>query len=116
MALVLCVGSDEVLMTTRKLILERAGHRVVLGISETDIRQAAGQHPFDVAVLGQNLENEKKRTVFTFLRANYPNVKILELHVLHSRPTLESADDWLIVPVDVPHELAEHVTALAASR
>jgi DNA-binding response OmpR family regulator len=114
--LVLCVGSDEVLMKTRKLILERAGHKVVLGISDSDIRQAAGQYTFDVAVLGQNLQDETKRTTFKFLRANYPNVKILELHVVHTRPILQSADDWLVVPVDVPHELEEHVSALAASR
>jgi|tagenome__1003787_1003787.scaffolds.fasta_scaffold20357472_2 DNA-binding response OmpR family regulator len=116
MALVLCVGSDEVLMKTRKLVLERAGHKVVLGMSDPDTRQAAGQYSFDVAVLGQNLQEERKRTTFKFLRANYPNVKILELHIVHTHPVLASADDWLVVPVDVPRELEEHVTALAATR
>jgi DNA-binding response OmpR family regulator len=114
MALVLCVGSDAVLMKTRKLILERAGHQVVLGISDADVRQAARRYSFGVAVLGQNMDDERKRNTFQFLRANFPKVKILELHLEHTHRLLDSADDWLSVPVDVPRDLVERVSALAA--
>jgi DNA-binding response OmpR family regulator len=114
MALVLCVGSDAVLMKTRKLILERAGHQVVLGISDADVRQAARSYSFGVAVIGQNMDDQRKRNTFQFLRANCPHVKILELHLVHSQRLLDSADDWLSVPVDVPHDLAERVSALVA--
>jgi DNA-binding response OmpR family regulator len=113
MALVLCVGSDAVLMKTRKLILERAGHQVVLGLSDADVRQAARSYSFCVAVVGQNMDDERKRNTFQFLRANCPEVKILELHLEHTHRLLDSADDWLSVPVDVPHDLVEHVSALA---
>ena len=40
MSLVLCTGVDPVLMETRKLILERAGHTVITAMGERELAAA----------------------------------------------------------------------------
>jgi hypothetical protein len=39
-ALVLCTGIDPVLMETRKLILERSGHKVMSATAEPELENA----------------------------------------------------------------------------
>ena len=116
MAFVLCIGSDQNLMNTRKLILEREGHRVVLAMSATEVSRALERRTIDVAVLGQNLPATLKQELFDLVRAECPAAKVLELHGPHHRGILDEADDWLIVPADIPLELAEHVSALAVKQ
>jgi hypothetical protein len=115
-ALVLCTGNDYVLIETRRLILEYGGHTVVPATSDKDISQAALRYSFDVAVIGQSMNKVEKERVFKIVRATFPGAKVLELHPQNAGRILESADDWLAVPADVPVELAERVTALAARR
>ena len=40
MALVLCTGSDPAVMATRKLILEQAGHTVVLASNDRQVEKS----------------------------------------------------------------------------
>lgn len=113
MALVLCTGIDTAVMQTRKLILEHAGHTVVLATSEPDIVEACGRHTFDVAVIGQTISRRMKQVVASVVRENCPSAKILELYPMHQGRAIEDADSWLQVPADVPHELAARVNELA---
>lgn len=113
MALVLCTGIDVPLMETRKLILEQAGHTVVTATSEPEIVEACGKHIFDVAVIGQTISRRMKRVVASLVRENCPSAKILELYPLHQGRGVEDADAWLLVPSEVPHELAARVNQLA---
>jgi len=114
LALVLCTGVDQLLMLTRKLILEREGHTVVTAKGELELTAACEKHRFDVAVIGQAVSAKSKKTTASFIRRQCPSAKILELHSPYQGKTLDDADDWLEVPVLVPHDLAEHVTELAA--
>jgi len=113
-ALVLCTGSDESLMRTRKLILERAGHQVVLAKGLPAIEQACAENEFHVVVIGQALVAPEKRRIADLVRHVCRTAKILELHTpAHSSKAVPDADDWLEVPAQVPAELATRVTALA---
>jgi CheY-like chemotaxis protein len=113
MALVLCTGIDPAVMQTRKLILEQAGHTVVLATNEPDIIGACGKHAFHVAVIGQTISRRMKQKVVSLIRENCPSAKILELYPMHQGRAIEDADSWLQVPADVPDELAERVGELA---
>jgi len=113
-ALVLCTGSDESLMQTGKLLLERAGHQVVLAKSLAEIEQTCTENDFQVIVLGQALIAPEKRRIADLVRRVCRSAKILELHLPGlTFKAVPDADDWLEVPAQVPQELPERVTALA---
>lgn len=113
MALVLCTGSEPVVMKTRQLLLERAGHTVILASNHSQVEKACESHQFDVAVIGQNVSPAVKERFFLLLREHCTTAKILELHRPFNEKVLQEADAWLVMPSETPEELAELVTALA---
>ena len=113
MALVLCTGVDPILMETRKLILQQAGHTVITASGERNLAFACEHYDFDVAVIGQVMSPQTKRGFASIIRKRCPSAKILELCPLHEDRALDDADSWLNVPADVPRELAERVAELA---
>jgi CheY-like chemotaxis protein len=80
MALVLCTGIDPVLITTRKLILEQAGHQVVAATHESAITAACQEHKFDVAVIGQAVSVIQKQRILALIRKHCLSAKVLELY------------------------------------
>ena len=116
MAEVLCTGVDRVLMETRKLLLQQAGHNV---IGVTDARDLVaicqGRH-FDIVVIGQAMSSNSKRAIAALIREHCPSAKILELYPTYQQKTLDDADSWLEVPADVPAELGKRVTEMAAHK
>jgi DNA-binding NtrC family response regulator len=113
MALILCTGTDDAVMQTRQLILERAGHTVVLASDDRNIEKACTtQHP-TVVVIGQNTSPAVKLRHFQTVQEHCKEAKILELHRPFSERTLDRADAWLVMPNDSPEKLAEVVTDLA---
>jgi len=116
MALVLCTGIDPDLLETRRLILERAGHRVVTATNEKAATDACNQQSFDLAVIGQMISPRVKLRVFALIREVCSSARILELYAPHMGRTLEEADYWLAVPTDDPQELADCVAALVADK
>jgi CheY-like chemotaxis protein len=113
MALVLCTGKNPVLIQTRKLILERAGHSVVSCTDEQQLVAACEKHAFDVAVIGQAVPGKDKRHMASVIRQSCPSTKILELFVPYEGKTVEDADSWMEAPLEVPDDLATRVTELA---
>ena len=57
MALVLCTGVNPVLMKTRQLILENAGHIVLSATDEREIKAVSRKQKFDVAIIGQSISS-----------------------------------------------------------
>jgi CheY-like chemotaxis protein len=113
MALLLCTGGDAVLIETRRLILENAGHSVIAALDGPDVEKACRSHQFDVAVIGQNTSPTVKERIFRLIRQHSPTAKILELHRPFSDKALPEADAWLAMPTNAPEELAEVVNTLA---
>jgi CheY-like chemotaxis protein len=115
MALVLCTGVDPVLMKTRQLILENAGHTVVAASDEHEIKAICGRQKFDVAVIGQNTSSKTKARVLDLVREHCPKARILELTRPYAGKALEGADAWLEMPSE-PDELSKAVNSLAPAR
>jgi len=115
MALVLCTGSEPVVMKTRQLLLEKAGHTVVLASSDRDLERACKSHQFDVVVIDQNVSPAVKKRFFLLLREHCSPAKILELHRPFNDKAIENADAWLVMPSETPEQLTDLVTELAQS-
>jgi len=116
MALVLCTGVDPVLIKTRRLILEKAGHKVITAADTVTVIKLCQKHKFEVVVIGQAITRGVKRHIMSLVREHCPTARVLELHRFSMGKVLEDADAWLEVPADVPQELGERVSALAAPR
>ena len=116
MALVLCTGTDPALIRTRQLILQKAGHEVVIAMDEPSVAAVCQQQAFDVVVIGQAVSGKAKQQIMSLIRKNCPSAAILELYRFSTARVLEDADSWLEVPADAPGELAERVTSLAGRR
>jgi hypothetical protein len=112
MPVVLCTGVEEGLLTTRKLMLEKAGHFVILAMSQSAIIEACQRYAFHVAVVGQEDTPEKKRCVFALIRRHCPSTKILEVYPMEVGRSLKDADDWMALPKREPSELIERVASL----
>jgi DNA-binding NarL/FixJ family response regulator len=106
MALVLCTGVDPVLLRTRQLILENAGHTVVPASDEREIKAACSKQKFDVAVIGQNIPPKLKARLVELVR---------ELCPPYASKALKDADAWLEMPSD-PEELVNAVNSLAKGK
>jgi CheY-like chemotaxis protein len=113
-AVVLCSGVDRAVLETRRLILEKAGHKVVTAMDAPSLVEACEKHPFDVAVIGHTLSPMAKPRVAMLVKEHCPDVKILELYAPYAGRTLEDADSWLAVPPAAPEELLERVNELAS--
>ena len=113
MARVVCTGIDQQLMETRKMILERAGHVVTLAKNEPELLAACENRDVDVAIIGQALSPKIKRAIAATVRRFCASARILELYGIHQGKSIEDADSWLVVPADVPQDLAERVDELA---
>lgn len=118
MALVLCTGVDPVLMKTRQLILEDAGHTVVPASAsdEREVKAVCSQHKFNVAVIGQNISANVKTWVLELVREHCPAAKVLELYPPYSSKALKNADAWLEMPTSGPEGLVEEVNRLASGQ
>jgi len=115
-ATVLCTGVDRGLVETRRLILEQAGHTVVIAADQAGVINACKQRAIDVAVISQTVPPGSKKIISSLIRQHSSSAKILELHQAHQAKALEDADSWLEVPAGVPQDLADRVTELAAQK
>jgi len=113
MPLVLCTGVDPVLLKTRQLILESAGHTVVPASDEREIKIICSKQKFDVAVIGQSIPPRIKARAMELVKEHCPEAKILELCAPYGTRTLENADAWLEMPSDQPELLVALVNRLA---
>jgi len=116
MALVLCTGVDPVLLETRRLLLQHAGHTVVTAMNVRDLTSACEKHRFEVAVIGQTVSASMKRLIASEIRNRCPSARILELYPPHTGRAVDYADSWLEVPADVPQQLATRVSELAKQK
>jgi hypothetical protein len=107
-AQVLCTGVNPALLTTRKFILERAAHTAVTATNEQELTAACEAHQFDVAVIGQGVSPAEKRRIASLVRDRCPGTKVLELYSPHTGKMLADADEWLVVPMDVPCRETPH--------
>jgi DNA-binding response OmpR family regulator len=112
MALILCAGLDPALMQTRRMILQRAGHKVIGAGDEREFVAACQSHTFHVILLSQTLPSVLKLRLSAIARMLRPEAKILELYASHLGRAIRGADDWLEVPLDSPGDLVSRIELL----
>lgn len=115
MALVLCTGVNPAVMTTRRLLLERAGHQVVSVGTEKELEKACTEQSFDVAVIGHEMSVKAKPRVLVLVRKHCPAAAILELYPQYGERALADVDAWLPMPVG-PQKFIDAVNSLANKR
>ena len=113
MARILHVGTNDAVMTTRRAILQRAGHEVALAHNQREVLAACTVNKFDVVILGQSLPaREKQRVVHTVMEHCAP-IRFLEYHN-GITPDMPSAHAHLHVTSNTPQSLIECVDHLVA--
>lgn len=112
MATVLCTGSNGGITSTRKLILEEAGHTVVAAMSSPEIIAACHDFQFHVAVIGESGHSERSLEWAALIRERCPGVKIVEIYPPQLGASLPSSDARLESP-DVGAKLADRVAELS---
>ncbi len=115
MANVITVGANEAVLTTRKAILEKAGHDVVVARDLREIIAACSTRGFDVGVIGQSLPPQEKLRVREILLELCTGIKILEFHN-GIAPDLKTRDAHLGVADSTPEDLVQTVERLARVR
>ena len=116
MPLVLCTGTEPLLMKTRQLILEHAGHTVIPASNSRELEMICSKHQFDVAVIGQSTPAHLKREHMSVIRRFCPASKVLELYPSYVGRVLDDADAWLEMPPERPELLVETVNGLTGGK
>ena len=112
MANVIHVGTNEAVLATRKTILEKAGHNVVLARDLREVMAACEAGSFDVGIIGQALPAMEKLRVTDTLRKLCSGIRILEFHDA-IKPDVETADANLRVADTTPATFLDTITELA---
>jgi CheY-like chemotaxis protein len=72
---ILVYGNDAMLVTTRSLILERAGYRVFAAQAFPNAMLMLMNHQIDIIVLCQSLKDEERRGILETARTLQPEIK-----------------------------------------
>ena len=114
MANIIHIGTSEPILTTRKTILERAGHTVTLARDLRAVIAACENQSFDLAIVGQTLPAMEKLRVSDTLRQKCQGIWVLEFHDA-VKPDLNNADAHLRVAETSPDVFLDTVDRLARS-
>jgi hypothetical protein len=76
---ILVYGNEEMLVTTRALILESAGNRTFTANQFGNAMLVLMNHQIDIVVLCQSLKDEERRGILETARAIQPDIKCLIL-------------------------------------
>lgn len=108
----LCYGHDDLLLFTRKKILERE-FSVEICTHISGLELILSQGPVDVAVLCHSVPDEECHEVLLRVRERSPSVKVLVLY--ESVPQICTGDsDKTMESLEGPHMLIQDVQALMA--
>jgi len=102
---ILCISYDESLLTTRKLLFERAGFDVVPAFGFTEASTICRNDPmFDLIVMGHSIPQADKIALVGLLRPNC-TAPILSIRRAFE-PSLQEAD-FYVSSTDGPEALIE---------
>jgi hypothetical protein len=109
---ILSVASNEVLKTTRQMLLEQEGYAVCSALSLTDVEQLGPlEEKVDLALIGHGFRGPEKRRIARTVNQFFPGLPILEM-CFHS-PEIPGAD---FVLTDSPPELLKAIKLILQGR
>jgi DNA-binding response OmpR family regulator len=89
---ILVYGNEPVLVTTRGLILEKAGYKVFTAQAFGNAMLVLMHHQIDACVLCQSLTDEERRGILETARALQPEIKCAVLDFAESEVAIEGVD------------------------
>ena len=111
MATILSVASNEVLKTTRQLLLEQQGFNVCSALSLADVESLGNGDKIDLAFIGHGFRGVEKRKIAHAVNHFYPGLPILEM--CFNSPEIPGAD---FILSDSPQELIAAINLVLAGR
>ncbi|HEX4603380.1 MAG TPA: hypothetical protein VH724_05250 [Candidatus Angelobacter sp.] len=111
MARILSVASNEVLKTTRRLLLEQQGFSVCSALTLAEVEALGTSEKVDLALIGHGFRGPEKREIARVVNQYFPGLPILEM-CFHS-PEIPGAD---FVLSDSPHEVITAIKHVLSGR
>jgi DNA-binding response OmpR family regulator len=113
---ILVYGNEPVLVTTRGLILERAGYEVFTAETLANAVLAMMNHPIDLCILCQSLTGEERRRILGTARALQPEIKCVVMDFEESEAPVEGTDHirGLVGPSTLLEAIANMLTQKAS--
>jgi hypothetical protein len=111
MATILSVASNEVLKTTRQLLLEQKGFTVWSALTLAEVEALGNTRKMDLALIGHGFRGQEKRKIAQLVNQFYPGLPILEM-CFHS-PEIPGVD---FILSDSPSELISAIGLVLAGR
>ena len=99
----LIYGNDSMLLTTRRIILEKAGHNVLTAATFSDAMLLLVNQQFDVLILCQSLNKEERRGMLESAQAINPALKcaVLQFTGGHEKIANEETVEGLRGPTNL---------------
>ncbi len=113
-ACILVYGSDDVLLGTRTMVLEKAGYKVFSARETSDLQEILLGRSISLLVLCHSLSSEKCEAAIEFAESRHPVIRCLVLTAGNS-PCSERAHDAVLSAFDGPRKLVETVQNLLRS-
>lgn len=110
-ACILVYGSDDVLLGTRTLVLEKAGYKVFAARETSDLQDILLGQLVSLLVLCHSLSTEKCKAAIDFAENRHPEIRSLVL-TAGEAPCSERAHDAVLSAFDGPRRLVETVRNL----
>jgi hypothetical protein len=114
-ACILVYGSDELLLGTRTLVLEKAGYVVFPTLEASEMAKIIASQNISLLVLCHTLAPEKCEAALELAQSRIPIVRNLLLTAGES-PCSELGHDALLSAFDGPRKLVEMVETLQSAR
>jgi DNA-binding response OmpR family regulator len=89
---ILVYGNEPVLVTTRGLILEKAGYKVFTAQAFGNAMLVLMHHQIDACVLCQSLTDEERQGILETARTLQPEIKCAVLDFAESEVAIEGVD------------------------
>jgi DNA-binding response OmpR family regulator len=89
---ILVYGNEPMLLTTRGLILEKAGYRLFTARTVSDAMFVLMNHQIDIIVLCQSLKDEERRGILKTAHALQPKVRCAVLDFEENQVATDGVD------------------------
>ncbi|MGF7180458.1 hypothetical protein [Tunturiibacter psychrotolerans] len=108
---ILVYGSDQLLLNTRTMVLEKAGYAVLTAIEASDVERIILSQKISLLVLCHTLSSEKCEAALELAESRRPVIRSLVL-TAGMTPCSERAHDAILSAFDGPRRLVETVEKL----
>jgi CheY-like chemotaxis protein len=111
-AVILCVDDEELPLTLRKLVLEKAGYEVITALSAATALQVLKTTKVDLVLSDHLMPATTGAELARELKANYPRLPVVLLSGVNEVPIGADIADAFISKVEGPERLCAEIALL----